>query len=166
MRAHAKPSKRRRSPNRQVALNPRPAPKRSLDRAYANKNKLKSAKPEAEPQTIERVRPFSEIRPRVWKAFLGAWLAFILAALFFLLGGTQGGRFQFGVVLAFAIMFFGAPLALMRIARRIKPMDAGRDVDAATGRFSQAEVLVQIVLLPAILAGGLVIIGLIASHQG
>jgi hypothetical protein len=140
--------------------------KRSLDRAYAGKKKPKSTKPEDEPRTIERVRPFSEISPRVWKVFLGAWLAFILAALFFLLGGTLDGRFVFGFVLVLAIMFFGAPLALMRIARRIKPMHAGRDVDAATGRFSQTEVLVQIVLLPAILAGGLAIIGLIASHQG
>jgi hypothetical protein len=161
-----KPNKRRQRSNQQVALNPRPALTRSLDRAPANRNKPKSAKPEDEPETIERVRPFSEIRPRVWKAFFGAWLTFILAALFFLLGGTQGGRFQFGVVLAFAIMFFGAPLALMRIARRVKPMDANREVDASTGRFSQTEVLVQIVLLPAILAGGLVVIGLIASHQG
>jgi ABC-type protease/lipase transport system fused ATPase/permease subunit len=108
------------------------------------------------------VRPFNELSGLALKAFFASWAAFTLVVVF-AFSGKLDVLFNLGVVIVFGAMFFGAPVALLRIHRKDWKRAADH-VDTLNGRMPQAEALVQIVMVPIILSVGMAAIGYFATH--
>lgn len=124
-------------------------------------------KQDAEPAAdVVVVRPFTEISRYVWRIFIAAWLLFV-AIVIFLFGARSELVVTLGVVVMFVAMFLGAPIVLFRISRRRLPQaKSDEHVETYTGRLSQHEALLQIALLPFLLALAMAVIGYLAMHAG
>lgn len=108
------------------------------------------------------VRPFNELSSLALKAFFASWAGFALVIVL-AFSGNLDVLFNLGIVLVFGAMFFGAPIALLRIHRKDWKRAADY-VDTPNGRMPQAEALLQIVMVPIILSLGMAAIGYFATH--
>ena len=107
----------------------------------------------------------SELPASAWRIVLGAWLSFF-GVIVLAFGSSKEVLFVLGVVTAFAGVFFGVPMILLRINKRTDPAQSKRYLDTLNGRLSKSEALAQIVMAPALLTLGLVAIGYFATHSG
>ena len=110
-------------------------------------------------------RPMSELPASAWRIVLGAWLSFF-GVIVLAFGSSKEVLFVLGVVTAFAGVFFGVPMILLRINKRTDPAQSKRYLDTLNGRLSKSEALTQVVMTPVLLTLGLVAIGYFATHSG
>jgi hypothetical protein len=115
-------------------------------------------------------RPTHGVHPGVYKRALLGVAVFLVASLMFLTG-NPGKDFDIFGVTGFAIIFFTLTLGLGRMVSRDRrwggPSRATfrefvRDnVATATGTIAGREAMVEILILPTVLAAGMVAIGLV-----
>jgi hypothetical protein len=122
------------------------------------------ARPEQVSTPAATFRPMSELPASAWRVVLGTWLAFF-AVMVLAFGGSKEVLFVLGVVTAFAGVFFGVPVILLRINKRTEPTQSKRYLDTLNGRLSKSEALAQIIMVPALLTLGVIAIGYFATHQ-
>ncbi|MBS0384516.1 MAG: hypothetical protein JSS00_04105 [Proteobacteria bacterium] len=126
---------------------------------------------ERESESLERqnhpavISPFSELSRQTRRALVGGWLLF-LAVLLLIFGGSAAMALTMGVVAAFVAVFLITPIILLRVSRRATAAKPSETVDTYSGPLTQHQALVQIALLPILLAVGMAFIGYLATHQG
>lgn len=110
-------------------------------------------------------RPMSELPPWAWKTLVGVWGAFflVIVALF---AGHSEVFFNLGVIFVFGAMFFGVPLALIRLTRsKNQPAPQRTYLETLNGPMPRLQALAQMIMVPLILTFGIAVIGFIATHQ-
>lgn len=105
-----------------------------------------------------------DIHPGVYKAFVGCWAA-LIAVFFATFAESPFTLFMLSVVTGYAIMFFGVPYVMSRVAppathvADVSFFDFLRgEVETSSGRISGMEALMQVIIVPlALTLGGLAI---------
>lgn len=97
------------------------------------------------------------------RAFLISWALFTLVIVAAFSGHLEV-VFVLGVVLTFGAVFFVVPTLLVRIKAK-RAAAVSNYIDTPNGRMSQTAVMIQVVMVPLILAVGMAIIGYMATHQ-
>ena len=107
---------------------------------------------------------YGDIHPGVYKAFVGCWAA-LIAVFVATFAESAYTLYMLGVVAGYAIMFFGVPYVMSRMAPPETSVGQASfvqflrgDVDTLYGRVSGIEALTQVLMVPAaLLLGGLII---------
>ena len=115
-----------------------------------------------------RSRVYADIPPSVYMAFIACWTA-LVAVFWFTFAESPNAAFMVAISTAFAIMFFGVPIALYRLGYQ-KPVSGpslysflnGR-VQTLTGPLDGFDALVQVVLIPVCLTIGAAAISFIVN---
>jgi hypothetical protein len=114
---------------------------------------------------------YGDIHPGVYKAFVGCWAA-LIAVFVATFAESAYTLYMLAVVIGYAIMFFGVPTVMSRMA----PPDTSvgkasfwqflhGEVDTLYGRVSGIEALTQVIMVPLGLTLGAIVIGSIVHFE-
>lgn len=125
------------------------------------------AKPDINPA------PALEIHPRIYSYVFGAY-AWMLFSLWMALRSDGGAVFMIAISSFFLAMYAGVPYLLSALGRRYSGANApkrndfgtflDKDISTFTGTITGREALIQITIIPILLALGMSAIALIISH--
>lgn len=130
--------------------------------------------PFSETQPVVLTAPASEIHPRVFAYVLGAY-AWMLFSLWMALKSDGGVVFMVAISTFFLAMYAGIPFALNALGRKYsnsgdnKTSDFGafldKKISTYTGTLTGRDVMVQITVIPILLAIGMTAIAFIIVHS-
>jgi hypothetical protein len=121
---------------------------------------------------IARARPraatYPDIPPSVYSTLIGCWTA-LLAVFWLTFAESPNAAFMVAVSTAFAVMFFGVPIVLNRIGYR-RPLSGPSlgaflrgSVQTIYGPVNGVDALVQVIVVPACLTIGAILISFIVN---
>ncbi len=111
---------------------------------------------------------YRDIPPSVYGVFISAWTA-LIAVFWFTFAESPNAAFMVAISTAFGIMFFGLPITMSRMGNP-KPW-AGPDlphflrgqVQTLTGAVNGLDALIQVIVVPACLTIGAIVISFIVD---
>src|ERR1043166_251219 len=114
---------------------------------------------------------YADIHPGVYAGFVGCWAA-LIAVFVATFAESPFTLFMLAVVIGYAIMFFGVPYVMSRVAKpetnvgNVPFADFLRgQVQTLTGPVSSAEALMQVLMVPVCLTLGALAIGFIVHLE-
>ena len=112
-----------------------------------------------------------DLHPAVYKLFTASWAA-LIAVFLATFAESPFTLFMLAVVIGYAIMFFGVPYVMSRVAQaetdvsKVSFADFLRgQVQTLTGPLSSSEALMQVLMVPVCLTLGAVAIGTIVHIE-
>jgi hypothetical protein len=125
------------------------------------------------PKFVARVRSavHGDLHPAVYKLFTACWAA-LIAVFVATFAESPSTLFMLAVVIGYAIMFFGVPYVMSRVAQ--PETNVGKvpfanflrgQVQTLTGPISSAEALMQVLMVPVCLTLGALAIGFIVHLE-
>ena len=109
---------------------------------------------------------YDDVPPSIYGTFIACWMG-LLTVFWFTFAESPNAAFMVGICSAFAIMFFGLPIAMNRLGYRqawsgpgLADFARGK-VQTLTGSVSGFDALVQITVVPVCLTIGAVMISFI-----
>ena len=114
---------------------------------------------------------YGDIHPGVYKTFVGCWAA-LIAVFLATFAESPYTLYMLAVVIGYAIMFFGVPYVMSRMAPPDTTVGKASflqflrgEVDTFTGHVSGAEALIQVIMVPLALTLGAIAIGTIVHIE-